>query len=193
MLAACNCAGGLGQPASPAQPDPELIVLCHTNRSEWAQTSNLCSKPEYVKWKKLPLLITSVQGELAPSVQQSVAVWNDWMDREVFRYEPFPQLADVIVVYEGDGGNTRAYASWGIFDEWLRGKIAVFDSAVGDAETMVHEMGHILGLTHDAKNPRSIMYPYTQPRYLPWLEPQDKRALDKLLPKPSSCPLRRGQ
>jgi hypothetical protein len=160
--------------------DPEM-----TNIALIPEACKGKTKPaEFIEWDHLPLgvYMDTENPKQVKAAVQAIDVWNSWLGFETFKLVTTADAADVILL---DGGPHEMYRGMTLYARTDEGKgdlfsfVLIYDAALGDAGTMTHELGHVLGLEHDPDNSRSIMYPNTA-RYVPWLEPQDKLLLQSL-------------
>ncbi len=172
------------------RPDPgvkwpgdgkQLLKVCWD--SKIAKIEEACMNPEYVEWKNTPVTISS-----DPSMKMMVIIaakaWNEELGVEMFTYKPMDIDADIIFARGGSHPNIRGLTMFFKPEGKMRAGILMFDSALHSTGTYIHELGHAIGLRHDAKDTRSIMYP-NNGRYFPRVQAIDKKLLiDRYGPKP---------
>lgn len=143
-----------------------------------------CATPEPIKYNRAPVAVYAY-GELAPVLARlSVLWWNQQLGFPVLRYagEELPEGDDaegILVFTRFEDGLLLGQA----FPVWT-GKVficgaGVFQNTPQVDQTAIHEVGHCLGLAHDADNDGSVMYPYMTGK--PYrATPADREALRKL-------------
>lgn len=104
-------------------------------------------------------------------VQAGIDVWTKWLGYRLMKIVDDCSDASVGIVYD----NLTVSFYNGLTYPGRDKKLVILYTLNGG--TLLHELGHVLGLDHDPDNPKSIMYPTSQ-RYNPGLEPQDKRVLN---------------
>jgi hypothetical protein len=167
--------------------------LCYANDgspiypdSEYPYENDACLAPTEVTWQTLPIRLQASEDYRAVEIQtlrNAVYVWNSWAGAKVFTVVPAGEDYDVFVSY----GDPVIGELWGIaaqaphtkLDGVLKFDVLVYESGAFQAATMVHELGHVLGLQHDTHNMRSIMRSGADNRVIPWLTTADARALQK--------------
>lgn len=137
----------------------------------WCEAEERTVEPWQWPLDSFPLSVVSATA--APSTVAAVEYWNEQLGFEAFRYVgwagPEPDITVEINQCEPglngatwfkyrDGG--KMYAPIELCD-WER------------YDTLIHELGHALGLDHDPDNRRSVMYPSSSGRYAAYLEPLD--------------------
>lgn len=161
----------------PAPDEKELFSVCWREGLPYALVPEACENPETIEWDHSPVVVTS-EPDLSGLVVASVDAWNEQLGFELFRWDRLNPDADVIVTRGGPHALYRGLAQHSKnADGSLHCSILIFDDAVYSMDTMIHELGHAVGLEHDPKNRRSVMYPSSAGRYLPDIEPADLRVL----------------
>lgn len=132
---------------------------------------------------QLPLRIYCDTEALEKATADAVKAWNDWMGIKFLTVSNNSLKADIYIF--GDFSGHYFYNGLTKFvsvpfeerDSYRYDYIPVIEMYIKSTETLAHEIGHAVGLAHDPDNRRSIMHPYSNPRYLPTLEPRDRKAL----------------
>lgn len=132
--------------------------------------------PKPIQWDRMPLRVTS-DAATAKLTGMACEAWNEWLGFTVFVYSELVVDPDITVIY-----NPLAYPIAGltVFESHegrQRSTIAVADLL--DGRVYTHELGHALGLSHDAGDPRSIMYPSLNGMFAPSPTKTDRAALRK--------------
>ena len=112
-------------------------------------------------------------------------VWNQWLGVTFFVVSADMTKADIFIWDAPRTGNNLGVTRWRVVPDSVRSKyryavLPVITMFVHDHAVLTHELGHAIGLAHDKKNRRSIMYPYMNGMYVPRLEGRDKAALRRV-------------
>lgn len=151
----------------------EMIKICWDN--DKALVEEACQNPEYVRWERTSVTVTS-DSAMKVFVVTAVKAWNEDLGFEMFRYKELDVTADVIFARGGPHPNWRGVTTYAKQDGRMRALIFMFDGALDSTSTYLHELGHAIGLEHDEKDTRSIMYPNNL-RVFPKVQAKDRRML----------------
>ena len=163
----------------------ELVKVCWGD-SLIAMIPTSCDKPEPIIWKQRKPLIVYAHPAVFLRTVNAVEVWNKELGFPILKvvrwlHAPMSQ-ADVFVVPGGHHPRWLGVTGWRKhrLTKKVQSIVVLYNGSSGD--TAVHELGHVLGLDHDPKDHRSIMYPNTA-RVLPRVQPQDLKVLRRLYGK----------
>lgn len=177
--------GGCASVPKPEWPAPEwkdeIIHLCWSDDSNFANTAGGCEKPEAVKWSGLPLVVKADRLTALPT-SRAVKVWNEWLGFEALVYDPFAKDPDISVSYGGKGEIfPKGVAGLTGFMKKDGGSfsaiVIILDLGMSRPDVIMHELGHALGLDHDPDNIRSIMHNTVNRMFVPKLEDHDRAAI----------------
>lgn len=157
----------------PGENGKELLKICWDNGR--ALSEHACQDPKYVEWDHAPLTV-SADPSIAGMVLQSVKAWNEILGFRLFIYKKLDAEADIIFARGGAHPTIRGVTMFFKPGNRMRAGILMFDDAVNSMGTYLHELGHAVGLRHDARDTRSIMYP-NNGRYFPRVQVIDKKLL----------------
>lgn len=180
LATAIGCAGRM--PPSPHRfAEPTGWSVCYEADGNVDNYEGNCSAPSLVQWS-LPVEVYVPDSYPSPlRMAQGLAVWDEWLGREVFRVVKSPEGADVLVT---DGG-PAVFAAGMATHMRVAGKVtftlSMYQPYYDRPEIIAHELGHVLGLAHDDGNKRSIMYPGME-WYLPELTDADCDYLEAMYP-----------
>lgn len=133
------------------------------------------------------------------SVRDGVLDWSDVAAPGVpsFEFVDDPGEADIPIfwIQKPNGAWFIAHCAYGMSQLDRKLKIAHIqvtarreDGSAADLSdvygTMLHEMGHALGMGGHSPEPTDIMYPYIQPQLEPGLSERDRATLRKLYQRP---------
>lgn len=160
----------------------EIIMACFNSDGDRTE----CGRDQVAKpivWKKVPLTIWASDA-YANAVIRNVNEWNDLLGFEMLVYTA--ELSDDVDVFVFDGAwlqdniwysDIHAFTTFKYREGRLHSSIVMIRPEHG---TLMHEIGHALGLNHDPNNKGSIMYPFSYGRYISaTVEPRDLKVLRK--------------
>lgn len=134
-----------------------------------------CDDKRPVQWNHFPLKVKSIG-----SVEQTLSVidfWNMSLGKEVFSYSVNEYTADIgILRLPQLNRNLNGMIDYYVIEGEPFCLVSMY---IDSEETMAHELGHCLGLSHDPQSERSIMFPYSSERVLPYVEEADVVALKR--------------
>lgn len=154
----------------------ELLEVCWPKDGQ-VDFGASCENPHPPEWKKFPIKVKALG--LIENTVEAVNVWNDALGAQVFQYTGSGYAAEIGVVYKPEDPKAMLYN--GEIDYFAsEGEPMCLVSMYADrVDTLVHELGHCLGLAHDPDNNRSVMYPSSGGRVMPRVELKDVQLLKK--------------
>ena len=170
------------RPAFTPSESKELVKVCWSPTIGIAQIPSSCDKPEAIVWPSAPLVVYANTNMYLRTLH-AIGVWNTELGFEMFVLKPFLAAplaqADVLVVQGGVHRRWLGVTSWRKrpVSKALQSIVVIFSA--GGPDTLVHELGHAIGLAHDPDDFRSIMYPNNS-RPLPKIQTQDLAVLRRL-------------
>lgn len=140
--------------------------------------------PVVFKDAQLPLRVYCSDPLLLGTTIDAVQAWNAWMGVNFLTVSGNSLEADIFI-FGGESFRYNGVTQFYAVPIEQRGKyryahVAKIELYNGSTETLAHELGHAVGLAHDPGNERSIMHPYSLPRFLPGLEARDRRVLHRV-------------
>lgn len=135
--------------------------------------SNFITDPDWQSIEGRPLVVYMVDA--TPNLLDAVEYWNGVVGGDVL--VPWREgLVPDVFVYNRDCGDSWyiAYAA-PIRSETVKDKSMVMmcENHNWRFSTLVHELGHVLGLHHDNDNPKSVMAQLGAGRHFMGVEPVD--------------------
>jgi len=162
VLAACGQA--------PDEPEATFIQVCLSPLAPVGvySLSGQCDEPVEVRWQ-LPALVgfdPGVPAETVAAVAAAADKWNTWLGGDALLVVPGRLglvYGDIQVSARGwTAGQTYAGMSQFAYD-YGYGQfyvdVLLYGTYAWHEETILHELGHTLGLDHDPERTDSIMYP----------------------------------
>jgi hypothetical protein len=148
--------------------DPTFMGVCDTGSQIYlpigdAVNSSVCENPTAITWPSLPLVVeldADVSVTYDSSVSSAMDFWNNELGFTAFTTHGPTAQVHVTIGSAGSGGDgaTSFY-----YDEEGKLNALVELRRPGDITEvyyiMAHELGHSLGLCHDADDYESVMYP----------------------------------
>ena len=128
------------------------------------------------EWDHYPITVNA-ESQFLTATAEAIYAFNKEVGFELFQLTPLHGVPDITVLYMGDHFWAAAEAAQLTLEGKHRGAVLMYDGARGRADTIMHELGHLVGLRHDSDNLMSIMYPSAAMSRLASLEPQDIAAL----------------
>ncbi len=165
-----------------ADYDSEVLHWCIKDEGQWPvdfEAVEGCSDSRGV-WNHYPLSVNAEES-LQSETLAAIAVFNEQVGFELFRYEIANTSPDIIVIAGGPHFMALAQAGLYTIDGRMRGSVTTYNGLESQDrdDIIVHELGHLVGLRHDRDNLLSIMYP-SQAFRAAALEPQDRDALRRI-------------
>ena len=166
FLSGCS---GFNKPiAWPAEHESELLYWCKVERGIWPVYLNRaqieasdCEEVNYsrAQWDHTELTVVTFDEALLPELLEAIDYFNAELGFTMFVYSPGNLDADIEVAIYGDHPFAAAEAKLYTYEGRMRGAVLAYNGLEdrNRADIMVHELGHLLGLRHDAST-KSIMY-----------------------------------
>ena len=168
-----SCASAAPEAAWPGKNSGEILKICWDN--ERANIEESCQNPEYVEWDHTPVTVTS-DPSISGMVLHAVRAWNNILGFELFVFKKMDISADIIFAKGGEHPHIRGLTMFFKPKGKMRAGILMFNSALSSMDTYLHELGHAIGLRHDTRDTRSIMYPNNR-RVFPRVQRKDKKLI----------------
>lgn len=168
----------------------QCLLTPRTPRADESQLSvNSCQVPRH--WEHFPV---SLQAELSPEYEheahEAVRIWNGLVGFEFLTWGS--GTASILITEEDLGDNLHEIRKLGQATTWV-GTDNSIESALIQLDTnlsstllvpvILHEIGHALGLAHDERDPRSLMFPMTWEPRIQRLTAEDVNAIRVQLPE----------
>jgi len=163
------------------QAESEFLYWCKTE-GRWPVFIN---KPTFCKdenvsrgkWDHYPIIVNA-QPDMIIETLEAIESFNAQLGFRLFAFEVSSRRPDIDVVYRG----YHPYA-WAEAAHYSRGgrdyaKVLAYGNLpeANRSDVILHELGHLVGLRHDAETTLSLMYPAEASR-VAFVERQDILAL----------------
>src|SRR5271165_969246 len=145
---------------------PVTTSLLEERQSNWISADAPCARVDDLRNSILGNIGVKIDAAepWAHEFRRALSFWNTVLDAN-FHEEANLNACTIRIVNGGPDVLMKAVAARSQFTEWdnFRGKIAVSSAAVKEMDSVemyavaVHELGHMLGLKHNASS-RSIMF-----------------------------------